>query len=268
MNKEKINLYLSGEKLYGDDFQEEEILQWYKKEEEGYANQFGVMEKNKKYEYEDVTNMYAYKYIANIECFNDVLGFGASWGYEFNVIAKKIKNLIILDSSTQTCSSQIGTIKPKYVLPSHTGVIPFEKDKFDLITCFGTLHHIPNVTFVMQELYRVLKPGGIICLREPIRSMGDWNNQRQYATACERGIPAKIFDKIISDLGYKIINKDYCYTCRGSIQRIFGHSFSCTHTYNIIDKYISKLFKNNIHYHPTSWVEKLSPSIVFYVLRK
>ena len=37
MDDTHIEIYLSGEKLYGDDFTTEEILEWFKDEKEGYA---------------------------------------------------------------------------------------------------------------------------------------------------------------------------------------------------------------------------------------
>jgi SAM-dependent methyltransferase len=38
--------------------------------------------------------------------------------------------------------------------------LPFEDDAFDVILCNHVLEHIPNDTIAMQELYRVMKPGG------------------------------------------------------------------------------------------------------------
>ncbi|SFW25057.1 Methyltransferase domain-containing protein [Sinomicrobium oceani] len=39
--------------------------------------------------------------------------------------------------------------------------LPFETDSFDVILCNHVLEHIPDDTRAMQELYRVLKPGGM-----------------------------------------------------------------------------------------------------------
>lgn len=38
--------------------------------------------------------------------------------------------------------------------------LPFKENSFDIIFCNHVLEHIPNDTKAMQELYRVLKPGG------------------------------------------------------------------------------------------------------------
>ena len=38
--------------------------------------------------------------------------------------------------------------------------LPFEDNEFDVILCNHVLEHIPNDTKAMQELYRIMKPGG------------------------------------------------------------------------------------------------------------
>lgn len=38
--------------------------------------------------------------------------------------------------------------------------LPFKSDYFDFITCTGVLHHTPNTIYGIQEIYRVLRPGG------------------------------------------------------------------------------------------------------------
>jgi 2-polyprenyl-3-methyl-5-hydroxy-6-metoxy-1,4-benzoquinol methylase len=46
--------------------------------------------------------------------------------------------------------------------------LPFSDNSFDLITCLMTLHHIPeqNISTMISELYRVMKFGGTVILRE------------------------------------------------------------------------------------------------------
>ena len=46
--------------------------------------------------------------------------------------------------------------------------LPFADASFDWILCNHVLEHIPNDTKAMQELYRVLKPGGKALLQVPI----------------------------------------------------------------------------------------------------
>ena len=48
--------------------------------------------------------------------------------------------------------------------------LPFADASFDWILCNHVLEHIPNDTKAMQELYRVLKPGGKALLQVPLES--------------------------------------------------------------------------------------------------
>ena len=45
--------------------------------------------------------------------------------------------------------------------------LPFEDNAYDVILCNHVLEHIPNDIKAMQELYRVLKPGGMAVLQIP-----------------------------------------------------------------------------------------------------
>ena len=45
--------------------------------------------------------------------------------------------------------------------------LPFEDNSYDIILCNHVLEHIPDDTKAMQELYRVLKPGGMGILQIP-----------------------------------------------------------------------------------------------------
>lgn len=42
-----------------------------------------------------------------------------------------------------------------------------EKGGYDVLTCLGTLHHMPDLDVVVSELYSLLKPGGVMLVHEP-----------------------------------------------------------------------------------------------------
>jgi SAM-dependent methyltransferase len=260
--------YFSGEKLYGDDFSLEQIKEWYEQESEAYAQMYGVKVQKGIYKHH-INNMYGYKYLKKIPEFNKVLGLGSSWGYEFLPVINKIKELHIIESSLQTRSKELGSLMPVYHTPSALGIIDFPDNSFDLITVFSTLHHIPNVTFVLKELFRVLKPDGYLLLREPVISMGDWRKKRLGLTVNERGIPEKILNKTIQKSNMHIVQKHY-FACMTSffVRITNGHSFFKSKYYYILDKYLSKLFAFNVIYHPTTRFKRIAPQAIFYILRK
>jgi SAM-dependent methyltransferase len=262
------NDYFTGEKLYGDDFSIEQIQEWYRQESEAYAQMYGINAKIETYTHH-VNNMYGYKYLKKIPTFSKVMGLGSSWGYEFLPIIDKIQELHIIEASLQTRSKKLGSLTPVYHTPNVSGAINFPDNSFELINVFSTLHHIPNVTFVLKELFRVLKPNGYLLLKEPVISMGDWRRQRAGLTLNERGIPEKILDKTIKESNMCIIQKHY-FACMTSffVRMTNHHYFFRSKCYYTIDKYLSKLFAFNIVYHSTTRLKRIAPQSVFYVLRK
>ena len=263
--------YLEGERLYGDDFSFEEIKKWYDEEAEGYAD-LGSKEKHSyMYGYHMINRIHGYSKIMK-PYFENVLGFGSAWGDEFEPVIEKISNLTIIEPSDNLVNNKIGHLIPNYEKPNINGRLSFNDNSFDLITCFGTLHHIPNVSFVISELIRVLCINGYLLLREPITSMGDWRKPRKGLTKHERGIPISFFEKEFGKYSIEIVSKEYCLTATSLIQRSVGFLFKrpvySYKFYVVLDKFISGLLINNVRYHSGRKINRIAPSSVFYVIKK
>lgn len=67
---------------------------------------------------------------------------------------KRFKKLNNLDYTTTDLLSPIADVKADICN------LPFDNNSYDVILCNHVLEHIPDDTKAMQELYRVLKPGG------------------------------------------------------------------------------------------------------------
>lgn len=67
---------------------------------------------------------------------------------------KRFRNLKNLDYTTTDLNSPLADVKADICN------LPFEDSSFDFILCNHVLEHIPDDTKAMQELYRILKPGG------------------------------------------------------------------------------------------------------------
>jgi SAM-dependent methyltransferase len=98
--------------------------------------------------------------------------------------------------------------------------LPFEDNSYDIILCNHVLEHIPDDTKAMQELYRVLKPGGmgifqipqdlnrettfeddsIIDPKERARIFGQYDHVRVYGR--------DFFDKL-RNIGFRVVEEDY-----------------------------------------------------------
>ena len=68
---------------------------------------------------------------------------------------QRFKNLKNLDYITTDLHSPLADVKADICN------LPFDDDSFDVILCNHVLEHIPDDTKAMQELYRVMKPGGM-----------------------------------------------------------------------------------------------------------
>jgi len=67
---------------------------------------------------------------------------------------KRFKKLNNIEYTTTDLLSPIADVKADICN------LPFEDNSYDIILCNHVLEHIPDDTIAMQELYRVMKPGG------------------------------------------------------------------------------------------------------------
>ncbi|MEJ6793324.1 MAG: methyltransferase domain-containing protein [Lacinutrix sp.] len=67
---------------------------------------------------------------------------------------KRFKTLKNIEYTTTDLESPIADVKADICN------LPFEDNSYDIILCNHVLEHIPDDTKAMQELYRVMKPGG------------------------------------------------------------------------------------------------------------
>ena len=98
--------------------------------------------------------------------------------------------------------------------------LPFEDNQYDVILCNHVLEHIPDDTKAMQELYRVLKPGGMAILQIP----QDLSRATTFAddSITDQKERAKIFGQYdhvriygrdyfnkLRSIGFKVVEEDY-----------------------------------------------------------
>ena len=127
---------------------------------------------------------------------------------------KRFRNQKNLDYTTTDLFSPLADVKADICN------LPFEDNQYDVILCNHVLEHIPDDTKAMQELYRVLKPGGMAILQIP----QDLKREGTFAddTITDQKERAKIFgqydhvriygrdyfDKLRS-IGFKVIEENY-----------------------------------------------------------
>jgi SAM-dependent methyltransferase len=261
-----LNKYLQGETLYGDDFDDCQLRKWFEEEYNAFSDNLGDI-KEYNYGYHAIDIICGFKFITGTNL--NVLGLGSANGIEFLPIWHKIRELTILENSDKFIKILVDNKKIKYKIANYKGSIDYKDDTFDLIVSLSCLHYIANVSFVISEMTRCLKKGGIMLIREPIVSMGDWNNPRIGLTKNERGIPLKIFREIIKSNNLTLISEKL-WNFRPLMKILFFYKKSLFNNIFLsqIDLILSKIFQFNIHYYPTSLFHRLAPSSVYYVLKK
>lgn len=263
--------YLSGDELWGDDFELPAILEWFESEREGYAN-LGTGESGDGhggYHYHAMNRRHGYRHLRPGR-FGRVLGIGSAYGLEFVPIAARIDELTILEPSEQMRNNDIAGVRPNYVMPSPSGTMPFADSLFDLAVCLGTLHHIPNVSHVVKEIGRVLRPGGYALIREPIVSMGDWRTDRgPGCTQNERGIPWHILRRQIADAGLRIEHEQltgFPLVTRMAIKAgVIPYNSGFV---TLVDGWMASAARRRYRYHAQNRMEKLRPTGVMMVCVK
>ncbi|MDP1790480.1 MAG: class I SAM-dependent methyltransferase [Methylibium sp.] len=203
--------YFSGAELYGDDFDEQQIAHWFADEEHGYADLHGTDPRRHDYGYTALNVHHGYSALPATRRFRHALGFGSNVGDELVPVLDRIERITLLDASDRYVVNQLRGVPVNYVLAHPSGSIALDRASVDLITCFGVLHHIPNVSRVLAEFSRVLAPGGWLLMREPTTTMGDWRRPRRGLTVRERGIPRRLFVSMVERAGLEVNRAADCY---------------------------------------------------------
>lgn len=265
---DKFDVFLSGKELYGDDFSLEQLVTWYAEEEDGYANLVTKRRGDYRYVYHQMNIFYGYRHI-KLPLGAKILGIGSAYCDEFIPIVDRASEITALEPSEKFLARKLENVPIKYVKPRVTGEIPFENDSFDLITSFGVLHHIANVSFVLSECHRCLKKGGVMLLREPIVSMGDWRQPRRGLTKNERGIPFDVLKELTARSGFSIERMsllDFPPFVR--LMSILNRRVYLSKFLTFIDFALAKLFTVNKKYHRTGFFDRFGPAATYMILKK
>ncbi len=76
--------------------------------------------------------------------------------------------------------------------------LPVEADSMDVVVCLGVLHHLENPLAGLRELWRVLRPGGTLCLWVYAREGNGW--VVSLVDPIRKGITSRIPTKLLRPL--------------------------------------------------------------------
>lgn len=110
--------------------------------------------------------------------------------------------------------------------------LPFEDGSFDVILCNHVLEHIPNHTKAMEELYRVMRPGGYGVFQVPLDSSREQTFEDDSITDSKER--AKIFGQYDH---VRVYGNDYFDTLRSVGFRVEPVDYTATIPTELIEKY-------------------------------
>lgn len=87
--------------------------------------------------------------------------------------------------------------------------IDFPDNTFDIVYASNLLHHIPNPKLTIQEMHRVLKPGGKACFWDPMKHNPVINIYRKMATDVRTEDETPLDFEIVNFLQSQFTQLDY-----------------------------------------------------------
>ncbi|WP_167959167.1 class I SAM-dependent methyltransferase [Anaerosporobacter faecicola] len=104
---------------------------------------------------------------------DSILDLGCGNGNVASLLSRKFEtSLYGVDLSENMIKAARGRqIKNAQFQVGDAECLPFEKQMFDVVICNASFHHYPKPMRVLQEIRRVLKPGGTFILGDPTAPM-------------------------------------------------------------------------------------------------
>lgn len=108
---------------------------------------------------------------ANLAADMDVLDFGCGTGLVSLALQPFVRSVTGMDSSrgmldvfrNKIARSRIGNAKTVLLDPETAGAL---EGHYHLVVCSMTLHHVKAVEPLITQFYRVLNPGGLVCIAD------------------------------------------------------------------------------------------------------
>jgi len=266
--------WFSGELLYGDDLSGPELADWFASEEGAYheirtKQDFRTRQGEYVYGYHYLNYWYGYRNLVGRH-FRCALALGCARGDDVSPIASQVERIVAIEPARGWWRDSIAGTPACYLAPQVSGDIDLADAVVDLAVSFSTLHHIPNVSHTLAELSRVMVPGGMLVLREPISSMGDWRKPRTGLTPNERGIPMRWMKRALADNGFHVKRAALCihplivWIARGiRAQDPFNRRAPVW-----LDAALSAMTSWNLHYVREPFWKKVAPGTCFYVAER
>jgi SAM-dependent methyltransferase len=262
--------YRTGSRLYGDDLEGSALEQWYQEEELGYYQLTDGLDPHDQTgdnNFWKILNSKIYWDFVGNRKFDTALAFGTANGDDVAPFSSQVERFIGVEPQEKWWSNSIAGRPSTFVKPGVDSSIPVETGSIDIVLCFGVLHHVARVGRSLAEFKRILRPGGMALIREPISSMGDWSRPRPGSTKNERGIDPTWMVSTARAAGLHL--ERYRPAAFGPLIALHnraGH-LQPGPIATGADLFLSKLFSWNHRYYRERWWHRIAPGAAYYLFR-
>ena len=258
---------LLGLRLHGEGLDDAALAAWFADEQDGYAGLVG--------DYVEESGagaanwFHAFRYLGERR-FACCLALGAASGREYASFAGRVGRFVAIEPGRRFWRDTIAGAPAEYRAPTLRGTIGLPDASCDRAGSFGVLHHIPNVSEVLRELARVLAPGAMLLIREPISSLGDFRQPRPGLTRNERGIQPRTMDRMLVEAGFAVRKRRYVdFPHSDTLARRLGVSMPWDRRWFArLDHWASTMTAWNARYWRPRLIDKLAPRTAYWVAER
>ncbi len=99
------------------------------------------------------------------------------WTYALAMLGAKVVAVDFSDAAVEVTRKVTKGIGEVQVIQASLFHLPFEAEQFDLVVCWGVLHHTPNTERAFRTIAPLVKPGGLLHVmvyerRNPLKVLG------------------------------------------------------------------------------------------------
>jgi len=138
------------------------------------ANKYRVISEQKYFlEYQDYWNKMILE-LSPKERGSFVLDCGCGIGRTLKALLSNYDNVFGIDLSCDMLDVACSQSEGIRVMACDAQNMAIKDDKFDMVICKGSLHHLREPQTAVKEINRILKRGGVLAVSEPCRDNAFW----------------------------------------------------------------------------------------------
>jgi 2-polyprenyl-3-methyl-5-hydroxy-6-metoxy-1,4-benzoquinol methylase len=96
-----------------------------------------------------------------------VLEIGCSAGYYSKRLVTRGARVVGMDLNTPLVAEAAANYREAFFCAGEAGGLPFASSSFDAVVMLEVIEHVPNERAALEEIRRVLRPGGLLFLSTP-----------------------------------------------------------------------------------------------------